>query len=96
MKGYGIVSATSVVVGEYRQCTTFKDCGYVDYGIRGQEWGRTGRKVFDNRAACVAAVDAKLAKKRASLRKQLAELEALTGEAVVAAAEAKGAGNGEA
>lgn len=93
MKGYGIVSATSVVVGEYEQS---RDVRYAEVRF-GEAWyakksGRVGRVTFTDRAACVAAVDKKLAKKRASLRKQLAELEAMTGEAVVAAAEAKGGG----
>jgi hypothetical protein len=90
MKGYGIVSATSVVVGEYEQS---RDVRYAEVRF-GEAWyakksGRAGRDTFTDRAACVAAVNAKLAKKRASLRKQLAALDALTGEQLVAAAETK-------
>ena len=99
MKGYGIVSATCVVVGEYEQS---RDVRYAEVRF-GEAWyakksGRVGRVTFTDRAACVAAVDAMLSKKRTSLRKQLAELEALTGEQVVAQAEAKAKGgtNGEA
>lgn len=89
-KGYGIVSATSVVVGEIKPSSDTRYARVEWGGKWPAKFGRLLRDIFTDRAACVVAVDKKLAKKRASLRKQLAELEALTGEAVVAAAEAKG------
>lgn len=87
--GYGIVSATSVMVGQLFHTS---DTRYARVAAGNKlnsptKFGKRGRDVFDDRAACVAAVDKKLAKKAASLRKQLAAIEKLTGEAVVAAAE---------
>lgn len=91
MKGYGIVSATSVVVGAFEKSSSFATFAAIRHGMHSRTWGKIGTKVFteDDRAKCVAAVNKKLDKKRASLRKQLAALEALTGEQVVAAAETK-------
>ena len=100
MRGYGIVSAACVVVGEYRQSGTFNDHATIHHGMHSRVWGKIGKKVFtdDARAAVAVEVDKMLAKRIKSLRKRIAELEALTGEAVVAAAEtkAKGGGDGEA
>ena len=90
MKGYGIVSATCVVTGDLEPASDTRYANLV-WGPRlhQSKFGRLLRDIFADRAACVAAVDAMLSKKRTSLRKQLAALEALTGEQVVAAAETK-------
>lgn len=88
--GYA-VTVSNAVVGSMHE-SGYRD-GWAEVRPGGDFWsrreGRIGKDVFTERAEAVAEVDRRLVKRRADLRRQLARLEELTGEAVVAGAEAK-------
>ena len=88
-KGYGIVSATSVVVGEIK-CVQRHAIRAVEWGGKWPaKFGRLLRDIFTDRARALSPWTRRRRRSVPAYANNWRNLEALTGEAVVAAAEAK-------